>query len=231
MDRSIALVSGLVVLCVLIVSLRLLLKAESRRDLKPCLIFKSLCSLMFWLFGWIALGYAQTGMTPMASYMLLGFTLSVLGDVFLVYTKDKSFMLGLFSFFLAHASFSVSFILRYGFNYEALICFLSIACMTFIVLNFPGRLHLGRMRVWANIYLAILSFMLSNAIYGLFSVTTGQFSALLTALGAGLFFISDFTLAYEKFSNKKINLAKPVLITYYSAQILFGLGMAAFLIN
>ena len=186
---------------------------------------------MFWLFGWITLWFTGKGFIPFTGFMMLGLTLSVIGDVFLVYVEDNRFVLGLLSFFLAHASYSVSFIMCYGFSHKSLIFFVVIAVIAIIFFNFTGLFALGQMRILANLYLLVLSFMVANALNGLTSVQGGLIPGLLTALGAALFFISDSTLAYEKFSKKGgLRLEKTILITYYSAQILLSLGMMTFIL-
>jgi uncharacterized membrane protein YhhN len=155
----------------------------------------------------------------------------VLGDILLVFKNGHSFIFGLLSFFLAHVAFSVSFIMRYGFTTGNLIAFAVISIIAFAIINFTGLFVLGEMRILANLYMFILSFMLASAVNALISQERGFFPAFLTALGALLFFFSDMTLAYEKFSGKRgLSLEKPILISYYSAQVFLALGMLTFLI-
>lgn len=230
MMSGVAPILGILVLFVLVILLIRLLSGRRYADQKKRLVLKSLCSLMFWLFSWIMLWYANTDFVPFTVFMVMGFTLSVLGDIFLVFKGDKSFTFGLLSFFLAHVAYSVSFIMRYGFNTGGMIAFAVISLIGFAIINFSGLFVLGDMRLPANLYLLILSFMLANAVGAIFSIEQGSFPALLTALGALLFFISDLMLAYEKFTPKRgIALEKPVLLTYYSAQIFLALGMVTFL--
>lgn len=231
MKNNIAPIMGILVLFALIILLIRLLSGGRYQEFKKRLVLKSLCSLMFWLFSWIMLWYVNTDVVPFTAFMIAGFTLSVLGDVLLAFKSGHSFILGLLAFFLAHIAYSVSFIMRYGFTTSSLIAFTVISLVFFSVINFSGLFELKEMRIPANLYLFIISFMLANAISALFSLEQGLFPALLTAFGALLFFISDSFLAYEKFSSKPcIALEKPVLITYYGAQILLALGMMTFLL-
>ena len=231
MMNSIAPIMGILAVFALAILLFRLLSGQRYANHKERLVLKSLCSFIFWLFSWIMLWYTNVDFVPFTVFMLVGFTLSVLGDVFLVYDSDKSFILGLFSFLLAHVAYSISFVMRYGLNTVGIIAFVIIGLIGFAVINFSGLFVLGNKRLLANIYLFIISFMLANAVGGLFSFEAGLFSALLTALGALLFFISDLILAYGKFRTKQgMGLEKPVLLTYYSAQIILALGMMTFLI-
>lgn len=186
---------------------------------------------MFWFFGWIAVWYSNIGLVPFTIFMILGFTMSVFGDVLLVFKGGHFFIFGLVSFFMAHVAYSVSFIMRYGFSTGNLIVFAVISGIAFVLVNFSGMFILGEMRICANLYMFMLAFMLANAINALLSAEEGFMAAFFTAIGALLFFLSDFILAYEKFSKKGgLTLEKPILITYYAAQILLALGMMTFLI-
>jgi len=231
MMNDIAPIMGVLVLLALIILLVCLLSKGRYQNFKKRLILKSLCSLMFWLFGWIALWYAKSDVVPFTAFMMAGFTLSVFGDVFLAFKSDNAFIIGLLSFFLAHVAYSVSFIMRYGFSMNSLVAFAVISLVFLVVINFSGLFDLKEMLVPANLYLIIISFMLANAIGGLLSISEGFLTTALTAFGALLFFISDFILAYEKFSPRQgMALEKPVLVTYYSAQIFLALGMMTFLL-
>ncbi len=231
MDKIIASILGALVLFILTGSLIFLLKSERFSDPRKRLFFKTLCSLMFWFFGWITFLYSGSGIMPFAAFMILGFTLSVIGDILLAFDGDQCFILGLLMFFLAQISYCTSFIMRYGFNNRSLIFFAIIAAIAFVIFNFTHLFAFGKMRILANLYLLVLSFMQANGLNGLVSAREGLTTGLLTALGALLFFMSDSVLAYEKFSKKGgLRLEKPVLITYYSAQILLALGMMTFVL-
>jgi len=229
MMNDIAPVMGVFVLIALGVFLLLLLTGGRYRVFRQRMLLKSLCSLMFWIFSWIVLWYAKADMVPFIVFMLTGFTLSVFGDVLLAFKTVNTFILGLLSFFLAHAAYSVSFIMRCGFGRKSVITFVVISIVSIAFMNFSGLFELREMRWPANLYLLVLSFMLANAVCALLTPEHRQLSSFLTAFGALLFFVSDSILAYEKFSSKpSVALEKPVLITYYSAQIFLALGMTAF---
>ncbi|MCX7772007.1 MAG: lysoplasmalogenase [Clostridia bacterium] len=226
MEKSIALFLGILILMVLTGSLSFLLRDGRYYDHKKRLLLKTLCSIMFWLFGWITLWYTGIGIVPFTLFMVFGFTLSVAGDVFLVYDSRHCFVFGLLSFFLAHVSYCVSFIMRYGFDVRNLVIFAVISAIAIIIINFTGIFVLGEMRIPANLYLLILSFMLGNALVGLDYWKEIGLPVVFTAVGAALFFLSDFTLAYERFSRRgRQRLERPVLVTYYAAQILLALGI------
>lgn len=220
---------GVLVLIALAVFLYRLLTGGRYRDFRQRMILKSLCSLMFWIFSLIALWYAKAAVVPFIVFMITGFTLSVLGDVLLAFRTVNTFIFGLLSFFLAHAAYSVSFIMRYGFGSDCLITFAVISVVFLVFMNFSGLFDFKEMLLPANLYLLVLSFMLANAVCSLLNPEHRRLSSFLTAFGALLFFVSDSILAYEKFSSKpSVALEKPVLITYYSAQVFLALGMAAF---
>ena len=53
---------------------------------------------------------------PFTAFMMAGFTLSVLGDVFLAFKSGHAFLLDFYPSSLPHVAYSVSFIMRYGFT-------------------------------------------------------------------------------------------------------------------
>lgn len=227
MEHLMAQILGVLVLVILAVSLFFLLRKGAYHDFKKRLIFKTICSAMFWIFSWIVVWYSKAGLVPSIILMILGFTFSVAGDVFLVFKKDIAFILGLSSFALAHVFYSASFILRYGFDIANAALFAAISIAAILFFNFSKLVSLGKMRLPATFYVLVIAFMFSNALFGLkFAVGSGFLPAVFTLTGAVLFFISDSTLAFEKFSVKgNLCLEKPVHITYFSAQVFLALGM------
>lgn len=214
------------IMAIMLFSFLNLLQSIKKEDRKRILTYKTLCSLMFWCFGFLCVLYRGNGLTAVSSLMVAGFSCSLAGDVFLVYKRKRCFAAGLASFFLAHVCFSLAFITRNGFSLRNLILFAGVSALPLYFINRPGYLRLGSMKWPGHAYLLILSFMLSNAVAGAVFQAASLGSSLPSLAGALLFFISDMLLAYRHFGvSIKRSFHGVSLAAYYSAQLLLSLGM------
>jgi uncharacterized membrane protein YhhN len=73
-------------------------------------------------------------------------------------------------------------------------------------------------------YAFIISLMLLFAVSTLFRPTWETIPAVLVTLGAGLFYVSDSTLAYARFVSPVRAGDFVVMFTYHMAQILIAIG-------
>jgi uncharacterized membrane protein YhhN len=149
-------------------------------------------------------------------WIIIGLLFSVVGDVFLMLPSDR-FLYGLLAFLLAHTSYMVAFLqlpsLEEG-NY------LLTALLTLVAFLFLLRLHKGvlaqggkRLLVAVTFYILLISSMVWLAF-----LTDNPW--LITA--AILFYISDATLAWDRFVRPLHHRSYLVMSTYFGAQYLFA---------
>ncbi len=149
-------------------------------------------------------------------FLVLALAFSFLGDILLL-KKEKYFIEGLISFLLAHLFFIALFI-EHKSNPNVFVGIIVIV----IGLFYFGYLkkYLGKFLFPVLLYLTVITLMVIFAI----GINSGNRSII--GVGAGLFFISDGVLAFNKFV-KKFKLADAiVLLTYYLAQLLLIYGIS-----
>lgn len=152
--------------------------------------------------------------------ILIGLTLSLVGDVFLMLPEDR-FLAGLGAFLAAHIAYTTAFVqgaLVWGPLYAVLPFALILAGM--LRLLWP---HTGAMRLPVTFYALVILMMAWRAWvrWG----TLGGTAALFAALGAALFVASDSFLAYNRFVKALPWAPIWVMSTYYAAQWLIALSI------
>jgi uncharacterized membrane protein YhhN len=154
--------------------------------------------------------------------IVVGLLFALAGDIFLMLPADR-FLAGLVSFLLAHLWYIGAFgaaLLGWSLSWWGLAVVL-FAAGVYLVLQ-P---HLGALQWPVLFYMAAISFMAWLAIT-LF-VQQGEAWALSAAAGAGLFVISDATLALNRFRKPFRSAPLLVLGSYYLAQWLIALSVYA----
>lgn len=151
-----------------------------------------------------------------------GLVFSLAGDVFLMVPRDR-FVAGLASFLVAHVLYVAAFAPRPA-------TFAAPGVLLVLVLCGLGLLRalwdgLGSLRVPVVVYSAALLVMAWQAAERWMGL--GTTPALLAAVGAGLFVISDSVLAWERFVRRHRWGQAVVLGTYFAAQWLIALSVAA----
>ena len=157
---------------------------------------------------------------------------SLLGDILLM-LNPRYFMGGLGAFLLAHLAFLVGFNqspapLSLGVMLVAVLVGISAARV--IRTLRPGILQVPRGKRFLSAVIAYgltLTLMLLSALLTLFRSDWASPHALLVSAGAVLFFVSDTTLAYDRFVRKLKHGQSYVHLTYHLAQ--FGLMTGAML--
>ncbi|KAL9546970.1 hypothetical protein MBANPS3_006393 [Mucor bainieri] len=144
---------------------------------------------------------------------LAGLAFSLLGDIFLMFTGEDMFILGLSSFLAAHIFYIYMFYnTKKRDQASALFGLFSIASVYFSFL-YPSIFEEGGivMTVAVAVYIVVITFMVY---YALMNDNTNL------SVGVFLFFISDATLALDKFlyhaPDRRCEYI--VMITYYAAQ-------------
>jgi uncharacterized membrane protein YhhN len=163
--------------------------------------------------------------THYVPWVLAGLILGAGGDVALMFPSDRAFMAGLVSFLLGHIAYVVA-------------CAQLLPPDQWLILHAIGPVlgaalitvylwpHLGSMKVPVLLYVVTITVMVVAAIAVLLSETrTGGFNderALLLCGGALAFFVSDISVARDRFiAHTFVNRAWG-LPAYYAGQLLFA---------
>jgi len=203
---------------VAILAIRAHYLVESRRW--QVYLFKPLATLLIFC---VALLAAQPLLRPYPLAIAAGLLLSTAGDVFLMLPKDR-FVAGLASFLLGHLCYIAAFSsdVAFGAGFMWWLPFFAVggAVVTSLWRSLPAQLR------WPVLaYVLVIATMAGQA--------TGRWSiletpaALSAALGAGLFVISDATLAIDRFKRQFRAARALTLTTYYAAQLLIALSVTA----
>ncbi len=157
--------------------------------------------VMIALFIWL---YTSAGLSGVLLWFGLGILLSLVGDVLLMISLDRFFLVGLVAFLFAHVAYII------GFNIPlppvsawtiilALMIGLGGARVIRRIIAALVANKQGRMRVPIIIYSMVISLMLLSAMIKLTDLSWNASAALLVSIGAFLFYLSDIILAWNKF--------------------------------
>ena len=175
---------------------------------------KTLASLAF-------VGLAVTQRATGSSFgtaVLVGLSLSLLGDVLLLFSDKRVFMGGIFAFLLGHIAFTVAFFLR-GVALGPLEGTLLLALLIGgLVLRWLLP-HAGELKGAVVLYVLVISVMVPAAIAC--AVHTGAY---LPAVGALAFYFSDLSVARDRFVRESFVNRLWGLPLYYFAQVLLALS-------
>lgn len=159
--------------------------------------------------------------------VLLGLTLSFGGDVALLFEENRrAFTVGLGLFLLAHVAYAVVF------GMLGRVSWWDVPSAAVLLAAGVGvyrllRANLGGMRVPVIAYIVVISVMVSRGVSTLASPAFGTGQAVMIALGAVLFYLSDAVLALCRFWRpwryRRISLA-----FYYAGQLLIALAASGF---
>lgn len=158
-------------------------------------------AVMIFLFLWL---YTSTGLQGNAVWFGLGVLFSLVGDVILMISLERMFLLGIMAFLLAHISYITGFREELG-----AITAWSLILAVFIAIN-VGRLLrriVGAMRAKGEnklvfpviVYGTVISVMLYAAMSTIFDPTWKTSAAFFASVGAFLFCASDAVLAWNRF--------------------------------
>lgn len=191
-----------------------LLRAARLDDREAVVVSKTTASLGFVILG--VLGW-QSG-NPIATWLVVGLVLCAAGDVLLIW--DRSFDIGLISFLLGHVAYVAAF------HTAAPIVDWTRWMLVPIVLASAGALawmwpHLGRRRISVSAYVVVITIM----VWGSLAVTTAHVMNWPIAVGAVLFYLSDLTVARDRFVKSDFLNRAVGLPMYYAAQVLIALSV------
>jgi len=203
--------------------LALLIYGKYRRGRTWILVSKTFTSLAFVAVAVLALA-ENPDAGSYAPGILLGLTLSVGGDVFLVYKeRPRAFVGGLSCFLLAHLAYGTVFAILSGIHIWDAVFFVLLVGLGFSVRQF-GRIDLHRMAVPVFVYLLAISYMVAQAVS--LCITMGLVPlSVMAGLGALLFYLSDAFLAWNTFKRPFNAYNGLNLVTYYTGQLLLALSI------
>ncbi len=176
-------------------------------------IFKPLASLGFLGLAW-SRGAAEPGWTRGA---FLAFALCALGDLLLIPSDKRAFLLGLLSFLLGHLGFALAFAQRGLQPRDALLALLPLLLMGSLVLRWLWPHLSARMRAPVLAYVLAIALMVACA----FATVRVQPSPPLL-LGAVLFFLSDLFVARQRFVRPGVENRLVGLPLYYAGTLLMA---------
>jgi uncharacterized membrane protein YhhN len=154
--------------------------------------------------------------------ILIALVLAWLGDVLLIPHRDGTFLAGLASFLLGHVAFAIAFLLRgpsllWTLMAAALLTLIALAVARWLFPYVPLSLRLP-----VRLYIAVITCMVALA--------TGALAAgepPVGVFGAFLFFLSDLSVARDRFVRPGFLNKLWGLPVYYAAQLLLAASVAA----
>lgn len=199
-----------------VVSAAVLFRAERQGDRPAVVIAKPLTTLTLVL---LAAFSAPAVPSPYALLVVIGLSLSLVGDVFLLWPRER-FLHGLLAFLAAHVAYTAAFVSRA--QPESVAPFLPFL----LAAAFVGRLlwrHAGRLRGAVAAYSVVIAVMAGSALAA--AVASGSPGAWVASAGTCLFLLSDAALAMDRFVGPIPSGHYVVLGTYYPAQWLIALSV------
>ena len=184
---------------------------------------KPLASLAFILVA--ATGGALAAGTPSYSHWIfVGLILGAVGDVALMLSGRRWFLVGLVAFLLGHVAYIVAFhrvtpVSTWG-QFHTLVPFA--VAVPVLVWLWP---HLGAMRWPVIAYVIVISSMVVGALAILSDPEQDVLSAArvwLACAGAAFFFVSDLAVARQRFVRESLSNRLWGLPAYYVAQLLLA---------
>jgi uncharacterized membrane protein YhhN len=203
-----------------------LIRAGILRKQRQIYVLKPISTLIVIAVASLSLLQPERNATYSAG-VLLGLTLSFGGDLALMFEENRrAFTVGLGFFLLAHVTYAVVFALLGRVSWwDALstVILLAAGVGVYRVL----KANLGAMRGPVIAYTVVISVMVSRAVSTLSSPELGARQAVMVAVGAVLFYVSDVILAASRFwkpwEYRRISLA-----FYYGGQLLIALAASGF---
>ena len=164
--------------------------------------------------------FASTSSTNCyAFFIAIGLIVCAIGDLFLMHPKDK-FLPGLSCFLIAHLIYSYAFFSHtegaFGVWLPAVLFSLGVVIYLLLL---PS---LDKMRIPVALYSTAILLMAWGAIEVWLDARSPY--AAYGAMGSLIFIISDVVLAIDRFRSSSAFSRQVIMVTYYTAQVLFTLS-------
>ena len=188
------------------------------------LMVKTLASASFVLTGMISLFYAikhNVKNLKFTMIMVVGLFFAMLGDVLL----ELEFIVGALFFAVGHIFYFVAYCTLSKFTWLDLIPAACIFVPALLLLTIGPWFSFGGalMQVVCIFYALIISCMVGKAIMNF--IKTKSLLSLIIMIGSILFFISDFVLVFNVFSDVSKSFSFMCLCTYYPAECLLAISL------
>jgi len=202
-------------------ALGVLLWAEATERQRVKVVAKPMASTAFVGVALVHLSGAAS-LTPYATWIIIGLVFGGLGDACLMLPGKKWFLAGMAAFSVGHGAYVVAF--------DRLVAWTdwwSPASAAPLVAGAAAYAwlhpHLGRMR-WPVVgYIVVIVSMAVGAVAASATSPVGQ----IAGLGAGAFFISDLTVARDRFVQRSFANRMVGLPLYYGGQLLIASSLGA----
>ena len=183
------------------------------------------------IFLWIWL-YESTALQGVTFWFGIGIFMSLLGDMALLSSSDRMFLLGLVAFLLTHVFYLIGFkdeLLNFTAWSTVLILFIYVNSVRLLrriasAMQANGK---GALSIPVIVYGLVISLMLYAAMATMYDPAWKTSAALLVTVGAILFWISDLILAWNKFVSPLKRGRILNILSYHLGQI----GLIAGVIN
>ncbi|WP_396136388.1 lysoplasmalogenase family protein [Clostridium sp. SHJSY1] len=186
--------------------------------------FKTLCSLCFVFCSYFSFKKSHGNKTYF-TLMFLGLIFCLFGDIFLAFSGNEFFLLGVCSFAFAHIFFISGFIYLTAFTFKDFLLYIFLITLSISFILLKDGFVFKDMLTLVLIYASILVFMVTKALSLLKLRKENKIFTFLTITGAILFFISDFILLFLVFYNDcPIIFSYVNLFVYYLGQGLLALS-------
>ncbi len=212
-----------VIISVLIVTVILLIRAEIQVKKKQIYLFKPISTILVITIVFIPIMTSNYFSLYYSLWLSVALLFCLCGDIALMFQENqKAFRIGLVLFLIAHMVYALAFFKFAGGNPApaGMIVALAIIAASGYFYLYP---KLGPMKLPVLIYILIITYMLNRAMATHLSINFSNRQAWLICVGAGLFYVSDFMLAVNRFRwSFKYN--RISLAFYYSGQLLIALS-------
>ncbi len=205
-------------LLIVIAGVALLLVAEARDTIELKALSKLSAST-----GFLGLAY-QAGAfeTSYGRFVFAALVLSWIGDACLLSKREPVFLAGIGAFLLGHVGFTAAFVVRgvaWGWVFTALV---PIAVLAFYIERWVGSHAEDSFKLPIKAYVIVISLMACLS-YGCF----GAGHTYLIPLGATMFFLSDISVARDRFVAEGFDNRLWGLPMYYGAQVVLAWSVGA----
>lgn len=215
------------------------LKVEIPKPGKKSLVMKVTCSTIFILNALLAM-FTAGNFSNYAFFILVGLVFSWAGDFLLHYkTTENFFIAGVLTFLCGHICYIAAFLnvqetyfpTAPFLDYTEAILMIGGICFSQFRL-YTHKAQYGKAFLPCTIYMNVIMIMLVKALSLSIrfmlnnTVENAHATGIILILGAGLFTLSDFTLALLRFTHRysqSYAIRKVNIWTYFYAQMLLGL--------
>ncbi|MCP4755776.1 MAG: lysoplasmalogenase [Proteobacteria bacterium] len=218
-----------IVICLLVVFVALLIRAEYAEKQKQVYFFKPVSTFLVITIVLLSLHFDDGTHRNYNLLILLGLVFCMGGDVALMFKPKTAFTAGLVLFLIGHIVYTVVFVAYNGFWVQNYFAAGGVILAGILIYSY---LHSGLagMKIPVLAYVVVISVMVNNAVSTFYSGYFNLTQALLLSFGAGLFFVSDIILAINRFK-KPLKYERFGLSLYYSGQLLIALSTRYFVLG